>query len=45
MTPDRYSRRFYRRPDWLSIALLTLLGAGAAVVVIATLGALVEVTT
>ena len=43
MAPDRYSRRFYRRPPFRQIALLTLLGAAAGAVVIGTLIAIFEV--
>lgn len=31
MTPDRYSRRFYRRPSPLTVALLVVIGAVCAV--------------
>lgn len=43
MSIDRYSRRFYHRPSLSTIALLTLLGAGVAIVVLGTIAAIVEV--
>lgn len=44
MNIDRYSRRFYRRPTWRSLAALALIGVAAAAVAIGTIAAIVEVT-
>lgn len=42
MTVDRYSRRFYRRPSPLTVALLVFIGAVCAAGALAIVGLLVS---
>ena len=42
MIPDRYSRRFYRRPSPLTVALLVVIGAVIAAGMVAVVGLFVR---